>query len=282
MQFLKQEIMEAMTEIANETCGNFYPPQLKGGLGNNDGEASFKNALCTKLNQSTPNWCWTTEAQFRTTAILNNGTIAIDIAGKNQQSGASFFIELKYVAHRLDANGVIQLRPNDPPAFPYDILKDCLKLELIHKNLAQSKEYTKPAGGIIIGLTNWGRYWNQGAVRNWARNSHSTINSLLVRPQLINTVKQDEELLARTIFRHKRPHISLGATWAANWHDLPFIKGIETQAPKFKYLLMSLEDFENISYQHCHSDPSFIPFLNLAVRCEFLAKREYYKLQPHK
>jgi len=278
-----EKIKNVMNEITAKNGGNFGIPKVGNGKRTNQGEALFRDALCSKLNLMVAGWQWTIESRFATTALTNRGVIAIDIVGKNNHSGKSFFIELKYVTHRLDADGANQLRPNDEPAFAYDVLKDCLKLELIHNGRSKSigGGHSESAGGVVIGLTNWERYWspvNIASARNWSRESLLTINKPCLGPQIIETVKKPSPALMRTIFHHKRPHISLGAAWKGEWCDLPAVLlNQNIRVAPFRYLLLSSENFNDINYPHRLDDPTCIPFLDVTTRDRFNSLNRSYK-----
>jgi len=166
-----QTIMDAMQALAE--AGSIF------GLVNpQKGESEFQLALGGKLQEMTESdgWTWRyggdKEEPFETAALPNEKRIKVDIVGRHPDKGM-VAIELKYVKASTRRGGA----PNDPPAFPYDIAKDCLRLDLLRAG------HCKPVGKPVplpipenlqtyaIAMTDWPNYW-QGSKPNWEKNRH--------------------------------------------------------------------------------------------------------------
>src|SRR5438067_1181956 len=99
------------------------------------GEDEFQLSLGKKLEQMTGSdrWSWRywrrNEEKFETAALTNKKTIKVDIVGRHPEKGM-IAIELKYAPASPRRGDV----PGDPPAFPYNLAKDCLRLDLLRAN----------------------------------------------------------------------------------------------------------------------------------------------------
>lgn len=132
-------------------------------------EKKFQRELCKLLNDQTPKsgWTWQQEVKYRTCALRNRGAIFVDIVGRYRDSGNCAAIELKYVPTRRNDK-----RAPNPLAFPYDLLKDCLKIELIPTERCEpiDQNYQKQlVFGYSIGLTNVLGILN-GTMQGWSQN----------------------------------------------------------------------------------------------------------------
>lgn len=79
-------------------------------------------------------WIWRREENFRTRALTNEDRIAVDIVGRHRTE-VTVAIEFKYVV--TNSKG----KPSDPPAFSYNVAKDCLKLDLLRAGLCEQAVY---------------------------------------------------------------------------------------------------------------------------------------------
>lgn len=218
-------------------------------------EEKFKNNLVNYLNGINNGWRWKTEQSFSTNALANEQEIFYDLFGVNNEK--AFIIELKHVI--CNNQGI----PHDAPAFPYDVLKDCVKIELlIRKSIDESNKF-KNISGASIGLTNFIRYWDENyETTGWASNYIRKI-----KPQDIsnangilrtNTTEANE--FAR-IYTNKRCHISLGLNWNGEWRN--------TEVENYRYLILTTFD-KNPEYQHDPESSDTIPFINPEARLNYL------------
>lgn len=222
-----------------------------------DNEEEFKNELAHRLDDEY-GWQWETEKRFLTNRLANEQEISYDLFGvKNNKA---FIIELKHVI--CNEQGI----PNNPPAFPYDVLKDCVKIELaIGRNLAECNEFEE-IYGISIGLSNFTKYWDQEyQAANWASNYIEKIkpNNIIDTTGIIRTNVNEGNEFTR-IYRNRRCHISLGLKWNGEWRG--------TEKNNWKYLILTTDD-KNPEYQHDPESSDTIPFINENGKRNFLAKR---------
>src|SRR3954464_13404019 len=95
-----QTVLEALQQLADSGV-NF------GVENSRKGEREFQNALGGKLQELTrmDEWSWRyharKEERFKTQALTNTSSIAVDLVGRHQECGA-VAIELKYVAIRTE------------------------------------------------------------------------------------------------------------------------------------------------------------------------------------
>jgi hypothetical protein len=251
-------IVNAMSQLATENA-----------LGYANGpiatlERMFQDRLCELLNQATvqSGWSWQREIRYRTNSLRNKKAIAVDILGQDLDGKHSAAIELKYVPTNQNGNHA----PN-PLAFPYDLLKDCLKIELLstQRTTPVKPELTKtPTFGYSIGLTNVDRILD-GTMKGWSRNyllalcaeqAKESVN-FTIGPCIIESLPQ--ATLEGVIYTNKRHHISLGAAWNGKWSKFGN-KG-------FHFIMMST-DFRDkqVEYSHDLDDSHYIPFLREDVR----------------
>ena len=142
-----------------------------------------------KLQQSENGWQWQREARLATDCLINERGVSIDIMGLHDAHGI-LAIELKYVTATYCRKCKYNCdKPSNEPAFPYDIAKDCLKIELLMKRLAKPRQapFTEHmqdipsylVTGYVIALTSWPGYWGAngtGQPRDWARHFRTKIS----------------------------------------------------------------------------------------------------------
>ena len=163
-----QQILDAMAKLAEENV-----------LGYANGatetlERMFQDRLCDLLNLGAveSGWTWQREIRFRTQALRNAESVSVDIFGRDRDGQDRAAIELKYVPTRQIGHHA----PN-PPAFPYDLIKDCLKVELLasgHSTPVDGSFAGRPAFGYAIGLTNVPKIIN-GTMKGWSRHFLSAL-----------------------------------------------------------------------------------------------------------
>ena len=259
----------------------------------NSGENQFQIALCKELRLLTinSNWCWCRELSLTTLSLTNARDIKIDIFGSRDNE--LILIELKYVTHQTNKSEKKIHPPNDPPAFAYDVLKDCIKIELACKNetLENGNRYTtspvisnfKVVYGASIGLTNWQQYWNINLANGrggWARNYMQSIAAPQIpKNKKILTEQNAPDIINRTIYHHERCHLSFGLDWNLDWIDYSSSK--DPNIGDFRYLFIRLKSNQGQtttipepSYGHEITDSKFIPFLQISTKNEFNQIRE--------
>jgi hypothetical protein len=233
-------------------------------------ESRFQFELCEVLNaeRNKSGWSWEREFKYATGALRNKKSISIDLFGMHDDGRHSAAIELKYVPTRRQGNQA----PN-PLAFPYDLLKDCLKIELLATHHATPVKPDFPGTlsfGYAIGLTNVQRILN-GRMKGWSRNylkalfaeKETTGAGFTLGPCIIESMPQ--ATLDGVVYTNERHHISLGAAWNGKWSN--FGDG------NFHFIMMST-DFRDkeVKYDHNADDSHYIPFLRPDVRAHALQR----------
>lgn len=236
------------------------------------GESEFQSALGRKLAQLTApdGWVWQhsgspeKERRFKTDALSNEDTIAIDIFGENHLAGNSVAIELKYVP----------APPKDKYAFPWDVAKDCLKLDLLQSGSCKPA-LTSKLQTYVLAMTNWQKYWSSAGKFGWASNFMNVMRSEPVCFRgLIKTTSRNPD---NAIFKQKRCHIALGRNWSGEWRTY----GSVGRAEEWRYLLLRPELDVQPQWKHhneeCLDQQSrIIPFLNRESRSEWAARRKQF------
>jgi hypothetical protein len=271
-------IIEAMSQLSKkDKLGHANQPRK-------DLELAFQIRLCELLNVQNSGWKWRREFGYKTGALRNHRNISIDLVGNHESENKYAAVELKYAPTKENGAG-----GSDPLAFPYDLLKDCLKIELLNSDLCEPKNGTSPSRfdfGYSIGLTNIPRIVNC-SMQGWSRNYTSTIsadgvastgNCFSFGPCQIETVekKGNTSELERIIYKKglARHHISLGMKWSAQWLDFPKPENLTP----FKYILLSTLFGDNgPSYTHDHDSSEFVPFLKTATRNEAMKIAEKFE-----
>lgn len=274
-------------------------------------EKSFQRQLCEMLDERSRsddgwknwNWQWKPEAKFVTKGLTNSRYIEIDIIGKpNDSSGqpSAVIIELKYVTTTYNPHDNTYGAPSNALGFPYDLLKDCIKIELAITGEAETKpiiESDKPFYGVIIGLTNYNKFWINNPENNgWSKNYFKTIakpdtnDPIIFQPSLILTTnKNGDKSLQRSIFEDKRNHLSFCYPWQLSWHDYSELDeentsnfNIRKEYKKFMYIYCIPAINDKALYQHDISDPTYIPFLDQNTQTEFLKQQNKFKQKVKK
>ena len=259
--YINKMITNALARLG-ETNLNFGIPA--DGQRNPFGESLFQERLCHILNTSCTGWVWSREEIFTFTPrlLVNEEEMAIDIVGV--RDGEAILIELKYVTTRLNKGWV--LNPHDPYAFPYDVLKDCLKIELAVNGLAQPTRKITPIYGVSIGLTNYCQHWGQvnriglnSWTQNYLRALWSTDGAV---PDMIRTVGQSDEMLRNAVFKNHRYHLSFSWPWTLNWHDYSGADAAANGSGQFRYIFLHTADTTNLDYPHVGECDAnwFVPF----------------------
>lgn len=260
-----QLIIDAMQELGDSG--------LTFGVENSrEGEKQLQNALGAKLERLTgpDGWSWRYQAKkeekFKTKALTNNGTIAVDLVGRHPIEGM-VAVELKYVAINSKSG-----KPQDVYAFPWDVAKDCLKLDLLRAGLCQR---AKNGGALpdrtslqtyAIAMTNWSSFWEGRKEFAWASEFLAGMQASSARfESLIKTTGPTD----KTIFYHKRHHIAFGQPWTGEWR--PY-------AEQFRYMFLRPAFDGTPQWTHHQDRPvneqsKIIPFLNDEARQEW--SRQY-------
>lgn len=221
-------------------------------------ESKLRNNLKEYLNKLNIGWQWVTEKSFRTNRLTNEKEIFFDLFGIKDNK--AFIIELKHV--KCNKQGI----PHDRPAFSYDVLKDCVKIELaIGKSLIESNEFEK-IYGISIGLTNYSGYWDENyQTTGWAKNY-----ILKIKPNTVNDIRGiinthiggNNEF--STIYKNRRCHISFGLIWNGKWRN--------TRMKDYRCLILTTRD-TNPEYLHNPDSSNTIPFIKPKGKETFLKIR---------
>lgn len=228
-------------------------------------ESDFQVALCDALSRnSDPTlWEWTREDPYATLGLPNAGAVYFDICGVYDKS-CKILIELKYVMGE----------PKDFYAFPYDILKDCIKIELA----MSSKAETAPAQldypvvyGLSIGITDVAAYWeNLGVgINAWSKNSLNIFHGSVAEFRWVNTCGGTPKALYNSIFRNKRCHLSFALDWRVQWGDRDKNWRVVVASPPV-LINPSEHAFE---YFHALADSTYIPFLTPKTQNDWVERR---------
>ena len=265
---MHQTIMAAMQALGD--AGLIF-----GSTNSQKGEHEFQGELGRTLARMTEDdgWTWRhshhgMEEVFETSALPNEETIAIDLVGRHEKEGL-VAIELK-----------LALDPYpDPPAFPYTVAKDCLKLDLLRAGRCKPTKRSSPLPDQLhtyaIALTDCAYYWESEKRSAWGRDF---VDRLRVAPICLEgLIKTKGGNPANTIFNGKRCHIAFGQAWHGQWHHY----SSETPADRLRFLLLQprpktapvwTHDQKSITEQS-----AIIPFLNDASRQEFQRQNREWK-----
>jgi len=275
-------INEAM-ELLAETNGNFGrtgPDSTREEL-----EEAFQIALRQALNELSRRrgngWTWCREVRIPTDKLANEGQIIVDILGRHADRGM-VPIELKYVTMR-QANGGVR-PPSDAPAFPYDVLKDCLRCDLllsgmipcgVASNCGECGAIGLPkiVHAAVIGLTDFSRYWDRNdnyKNRSWARNSFEILRR--EENEFTGIVKTQTTNLNESIYARDRCHLSFGYEWRREWRD--YLK-------PFRYVYLRPSGTTQVpAYNHPDDldpdDSAYVPFMSVDAREVFYRLKEIH------
>jgi hypothetical protein len=285
-------IHSAMACLADER-GDFGRTQ-QGQRNRSDAlERSFQITLCETLNQLSRQlnngWTWCREVRLPTQMLTNEREILVDILGCNPDCGV-VPVELKYVTKRIRMDGYL-MTPSDMPAFAYDILKDCVKCELLIVDRIRIDDRTscqrcrgaapsRAIHGVSIGLTDYADYWlpnSRAGIRGWARNYLAALRAQPI--EIRNRIPTYTQNLDRAIYRHRRCHLSFGHVWDGEWHDYLPRDGARDGAACFRYVYLRPRDpAAETHYIHHPNDPAHVPFLCGRTRSAFMNRRaEFFR-----
>lgn len=251
-------------------------------------EKSFQVALHGILNdlsrERKDGWTWCREVRIPVTCLSNEREIAVDILGWHAEMGV-VPVELKYVT--MQQSGLVFRAPANPPAFPYDVLKDCVKCECLLAGLAPRNAKVSCQGygaiarsgavhAVSIGLTNYSAYWDSDSKvgnRCWSRNSFAVLrDEKNIFNGTIQTVKRAN--LANTIYKQGRSHLSLGYKWHRSWFDYSNCDDLPQNASAFRYVyLRPVCPTEEPDFTHDVCDPAYVPVLKERTRDAFMQQR---------
>ncbi|MEH2564090.1 hypothetical protein [Bradyrhizobium sp. AZCC 2289] len=265
-----QMIVDAMQELAE--AGSIF-----GSVNRQKGEIEFQLALGRKLEELTglDGWSWrygSTEERFKTAALKNKEGIEIDLVGRHRTKG-TVAIELKYVMAAADLGA-----PSDRAAFPWDIAKDCLKLDLLrggHCTPADTSVTLPDPNNLktcVIAMTDWPNYWRGERPLAWATNFVKAMRKTPVRFEgLFETTGGNPE---NTIFKQGRCHIAFGLCWTGEWRPYRLTK----QAERFRFLLLRPEPDAKPQWTHHQTlsvkeQSAIYPFLNNDSREEWRRRK---------
>jgi len=123
-------------------------------------------------------------------------------------TGGTVAIELKYV--ETTSKG----KPSGPPAFSWDVAKDCLKLDLLRAGLCEQAQAAvplpKPNGlqTYVIGMTNFADYWLKvKSWGGWAKHSLKAARASRFERIILETDGLNNDT---SIYRGARCHIAFG------------------------------------------------------------------------
>jgi hypothetical protein len=248
-----QTIVDAMQALAESE-------RIFGLEDSRKGEKQFQSELNAKLVQMTTSdaWSWRREENFKTRALTNDDRIAIDIVGRHPTKG-TVAIELKYVVINAKRG-----KPSDPPAFSWDVAKDCLKLDLLRACLCEQAVYPLPDPNrlqtYVIGMTNFADYWQKNkSWGGWAKHSLKAARATRFERIILETDGRNNDT---SIYTGGRCHIAFGQPWIGEWR--PYLR-------QFQYLFLRPESDVTPQWTH-HLDRSIdaqsriIPFLNIEAR----------------
>lgn len=267
----------ANISVSNPNFGN----SIQGKRNGRELEREFQITLTDMLNQESKKWTWVREARFDTSAFRNIGYMDIDIVGFHDEHDLAVAIELKYVTKEIDEQGQPQ-NPSDNYSFPYDVLKDCLKIESLmcstndcgksfigkristetHREAGENESGKAIRHGFVIGLTNHQTYWKvlkNSSTFAWALNYLNAIvekedSHVLSGP--VETTSAKGGSIENSIWhqRTKRHHIILGLNWEKAWTDYSNNDGDLFRFIKLKPESGSMSDRSN------WDDLNYIPF----------------------
>jgi hypothetical protein len=267
-----QTIVDAMQALAE--AGSIF-----GLVKPQKGESEFQSALGKTLQHMTGSdgWSWrygNTEERFKTTALKNEEGIEIDVVGRHRTKG-TVAIELKYVMAAADIGA-----PSDRYASPWDVAKDCLRLDLLrggHCMPADSSVALPDPNNLqtyVIAMTDWSNYWRGKEPLAWATNFVDAMRATPVRFEgLIQTTGGNPE---NTIFKQGRCHIAFGRCWTGEWRTYSLRK----QAEQFRYLFLRPKSDTKPQWTHhqqlsLNEQSAVFPFLNNDSREEWRRHRRH-------
>ncbi|UVO37631.1 hypothetical protein KUL72_04365 [Bradyrhizobium arachidis] len=239
------------------------------------GENEFQGAFGRALERMTQGdgWRWRyshhyeKEERFKTEALTNVEEIAFDVVGRHNDKG-TVAIELKYIMGK----------PKDQPALPYDVAKDCLKLDLLRSGLCFAPALPSALPDpeklqtYVVALTNWSRYWEGKRSKGWSANFANALKAN-GKPVCFEGLLRTNGKPEVTIFTNRRCHIAFGQEWTGEWRQY----SSTGEAKAFSYLLLHPASEAKPEWTHQHmsinEQSEIIPFLNTASREEFKRRK---------
>jgi hypothetical protein len=279
MDMIRIKEAESILDLAMESISASdivdFGRTIKGKSNNKNLENKFQEVLTSRLNDFSKgsHWSWEREIRIDIISLRNIRDMSIDIVGFNYAKGVAIAIELKYVTKIQGLE-----KTSDNPSFPWDVLKDCIKIESVMSSTEdcgisfqpkratskQTKTDFEIIYGFSIGLTNFQPFWegkrnNAGElIMMWAGEFHkATIdNNEPIKGMYHNTTKN----LENSIWKNKRHHLSFGFTWEKAWHECSSTKN-SAEIEVFKYIkLKPCSKVDKPSYQHKWDDIDYLPF----------------------
>jgi hypothetical protein len=172
------------------------------------------------------------------------------------------------------------------PAFAYDVLKDCVKCDLLIANrlpIGNRISFRSAAAlpaihGVSIGLTDYADYWranSRAGTRGWARHYLAALRAEPIEIQ--NNILTETRDLDRAIYRHRRCHLSFCHVWDGEWHDYLPHDGTVDEPPCFRYVyLRPRVPAAEARHFHDRNDPAYVPFLCDGTRRAFMTRRAQF------
>lgn len=278
---LNEFVIKAMSELSQSNKNFGFT--IRGQRNGKQLENAFQAALCGKLQElsdKSPDddlfheWSWERETSFQTNGLTNKRRMDIDILGigKYNDKTSSVTLELKYVTTKM--NGNQHQSPANYLAFPYDLIKDCIKIELAmkDKNTFRVGNGTRPCYGLTIGLTNHSDFW--GKTNNgWSQH----FQQALLQYNLPKLLRVDTPNLNNAVLRSYRNHASLGYQWSIQWHDYS-ADSANINHGRFKYALCMPNICSDFQYSHAEAIDfyKFIPYLDKETKGYFFNARDAY------
>ncbi|WP_139810016.1 hypothetical protein [Sphingomonas azotifigens] len=201
-------------EFVNETMESLRPlANARGDLGGL--EVRFQKLLDAQLAARYGRDAAVREHAVLTARTLNKRVIRPDHLIR--YAGCIHALELKCVKNSR-SSGV----PKNAPAFGYDLIKDCAKIEiLVGQHVEAGKLTGSVVGGVVLGLTDHTPYWHGRTSIDWALEfnfpdkggwaklgrsfgPHATNRALCIHPKY---------------YMHKRYRIVLRNQWEYRWYD---------------------------------------------------------------
>lgn len=227
------------------------------------GEKRFQEAL-TRTLRSDFALSVDPEVRIPSDRFWNESTIIPDHIIHDEN--ADYAIELKYV---YCPDGKPQ--PNDPQGFPWDILKDCAKLEALIDD--PEGKASQIQNGIVIGLTDF-NFWSD-IRRDWWSHHYLLPEApdwqVLAAPSFFETKATKRRCCIRAgISFNKRSHIKLAHEWQYKWFNYE---------GRFRYIMLCRTGGEgrlNLTLAEARQNAAIfgqltVPFRDAQHRAESLA-----------
>ena len=230
----------------------------------------LQNVLCAQLNSSSgiSSWKWQVGERYVTTGTTNKKSMTFSISGVYNDS-------VKVV--------IALVRVMDPPgnylAFPYDVLRNCVRVELAiseNSGTASTIDSLPVVYGVSIGLTDYAPYWVSAdkGQDGWSRESFKLLREQVTNFRSVATIiESDQGDLHNAIYRGERCHLSFALNWSIMWRNLEGGSRYVYAAPSS---VVEHPDEGVFMYDHDRGDPSFLPFLEVQTQEQW--KREHDKI----